>query len=48
MKYAGIWPVEDRDFVTIGYEEKLNPNKYYIATSSCSFPYPEQKKVVRG
>jgi hypothetical protein len=48
MKYSGIWPVEQRDFITANRSEKVSDNKYYIATSSCNYPYPEQNKVVRG
>jgi hypothetical protein len=47
MKYKGIWPVDDREFVNVATKEKSD-NKIYIATCACQFPYPESKGVVRG
>jgi len=47
-KYKGQWPVSDRDFVSVIGVEKESDKKIYIATTSCSYPYPEQNKVVRG
>jgi hypothetical protein len=47
MKYKGIWPVDDRDFVNVASKEKSS-DKIYIATSACQYPYPVPKSTVRG
>ena len=48
LKYAGMWPVAGRDFITISTVEKAGDGKLYIATSSCNYPYPGQPKLVRA
>ncbi len=47
MKYKGIWPVDDREFVSVATKE-YNADKIYIATCACQFPYPASKGTVRG
>lgn len=47
QQYKGIWPVDNREFVSSSTKEK-NSDKIYIATCACQFPYPESKGVVRG
>lgn len=47
MQYHGIWPVANRDFVNVGKKVK-NEDRCLIATKQCQYPYPEEKKVVRG
>jgi hypothetical protein len=47
MQYKGIWPVDNREFINVSAKE-VNPDKIYIATTACAFPYPESKGVVRG
>ena len=47
MRYKGIWPVSDRDFVNVS--RKLQEgDKIYIGTTACSYPHPEVNKVVRA
>lgn len=48
MQYKGIWPVDNRDFVNVSAKEWEGDNIFFIATTACSFPYPEAKSVVRG
>lgn len=48
MQYKGIWPVDNRDFVSVSAKEWEGNNIFYIATTACNFPYPEVKSVVRG
>jgi hypothetical protein len=48
QQYKGIWPVANRDFVSVGIEHKESPEKIYIGTKECNYPYPETKGVVRG
>lgn len=48
MRYAGMWPVDERDFITSNVNLKQSPNKYYMGTSSCNYPIPIKNKVVRG
>ena len=48
MKYKGIWPVSDRDFVNVGVKLRESDSKMYIGTKACNYPYPEVKGVVRG
>lgn len=47
MKYAGIWPVEDRDLVNVAKKEE-GADVCYIATQACDYPYPKQNKVTRA
>jgi hypothetical protein len=47
MRYAGIWPVEDRDFVNVTRFEK-GDDVCWIASQSCNYPYPKQDKVTRA
>lgn len=47
MRYAGIWPVEDRDLVNVAMKEE-GANICYIANKGCSFPYPKVDKVTRA
>ena len=47
MNYHGIWPVANRDFINVAKKVNLG-EKCIIATKCCSYPYPEQKGVVRG
>lgn len=47
MRYAGIWPVEDRDLVNVGIKVE-EQGVCYIATQKCDFPFPAVKKVTRA
>ena len=47
MKYSGIWPVEDRDFVSVA-AKTASADSCYIATQACDFPYPKQNKTTRA
>lgn len=47
QQYKGIWPVDNREFISTSAKEK-SADKIYIATTACQFPYPESKGVVRG
>jgi len=47
MRYAGIWPVEDRDLVNIGIKLK-GDEECLIATQHCDYPRPLEKKVTRA
>jgi hypothetical protein len=47
QQYKGIWPVDNREFISVGTKEK-NADKIYIATCACPYPYPASKGVVRG
>lgn len=47
MRYAGIWPVEDRDLVNVSLKEK-GADVCYIATQACNYPHPLQKGVTRA
>lgn len=40
MRYAGIWPVEDRDLVNVALKEK-GDDACYIATQACDYPCPK-------
>ena len=48
QQYKGIWPVANRDFVSVGIIIKESDDKVYIGTKACKYPHPEVKKVVRG
>lgn len=48
QQYKAIWPVANRDFVSIGVDIRESPNKVYIGTKSCKYAHPEVKGVVRG
>ncbi len=48
MRYSAPWPVSHRDFVSVAYKSLEDPNKKYIGSKTCKYPYPEEKKVVRG
>lgn len=48
MQYKGIWPVSNRDFVSVSATFKVSESKIYIGTKACNFPHPEVKGVVRG
>lgn len=47
MQYKGIWPVDNREFISVSAKEKT-PEKVYIATCACPYEYPASKGVVRG
>ena len=47
MRYAGIWPVEDRDLVNIGIKVK-GDEECLIATQHCDYPRALEKKVTRA
>lgn len=47
MQYKGIWPVDNREFVSVSAKER-NGDKIYIATTACPFEVPASKGVVRG
>ena len=47
MEHKAVWPVWNRDFVTVGIR-KQEGDIYYIVTRSCSYPQPEVQGVVRG
>lgn len=47
MEHKAVWPVWNRDFVTVGIR-KQDGDTYYIVTKSCSYPLPEVQGVVRG
>ena len=47
MRYAGIWPVEDRDLVSVAMIEE-QPDVCYIANMGCDFPHPKVDKVTRA
>ena len=49
MEFKGVWPVVNRDFVTIAHAERIDENKVYVGTKSIDyFPCPEVSGVVRG
>lgn len=47
MRYAAMWPVEDRDLVSVAIKEE-GEAICYIANRFCEFPYPKQDKVTRA
>lgn len=47
MEYTAIWPVANRDFVSIKISES-NDDVCYIASRVCSYPCEEVKGIVRG
>lgn len=47
MRYHGIWPVEDRDLVSVAVKE-YGEDVCYIANKSSSYPYPKVDKVTRA
>lgn len=47
IRFKGIGPISDRDFILV--ERYIwTENKFYVVSSSCNYPYPEVKGVVRG
>ena len=48
QQYKGIWPVANRDFVSVGIIVRESDKKIYIGTKGCNYPHPEVNKVVRG
>lgn len=48
QQYKGIWPVANRDFVSVAVKHRESPEKMYIGTKACHYPHPEVKGVVRG
>lgn len=46
-RFKGIGPVSDRDFLLVERYLRVD-NKFYAVSSSCDYPYPEVKDVVRG
>lgn len=49
QQYKAVWPVSNRDFVSVGASRKEEGgSKIYIGTTSCKYPHPEVKGVVRG
>jgi hypothetical protein len=47
LRFYGIGPVSDRDFVLV--ERYLREgDRYYSISSSCDYPVPEVEGVVRG
>jgi len=48
MRYKGVWPVADRDFVNVARKLREDEGKAYIGTTSCNYPFPAVDKVVRG
>ena len=47
MEHKAVWPVWNRDFVTVAIR-KQEGDTYYIVSKSCSYPLPEVQGVVRG
>ena len=47
MRYAGIWPVEDRDLVNVATKEE-GANVCFIANKFCDFPYGKVQSVTRA
>ena len=47
IRFKGIGPVSDRDFVLIEQYFR-NENTFYVVTRSCDYSYPEVKGVVRA
>jgi hypothetical protein len=48
QQYKGIWPVANRDFVSVAVKFRESADKKYIGTKACNYPHPEVKGVVRG
>jgi hypothetical protein len=48
MQYSAPWPVSYRDFVSVSFKVQESKDKVYLGSKSCNYPYPEEKKVVRG
>lgn len=48
QQYKGIWPVSNRDFVSVAVKFRESADKKYIGTKACNYPHPEVKGVVRG
>lgn len=47
LRFKGIGPISDRDFVLV--ERYIwTENKFYVVSSSCNYPVPEVKGVVRA
>jgi len=49
MRYKGIWPVSDRDFILV--EVVLSENdgeKIYLCSKSCSYSFADVNGVVRA
>lgn len=47
QQYKGMWPVSNRDFVSLVVVEKQE-GKVYIGSRGCDYQWPEVKGVVRG
>jgi len=47
MEYKAVWPVSNRDFVSVSVRKQVD-GVYYIASQSCNFPYAEKNGVVRA
>lgn len=45
--YKAIWPVHDRDFVTVVFYS-LEGDMYFCSAESIAYDFPEQKGVVRA
>lgn len=48
MRYSAPWPVSHREFICVAYVVHESKDKVYLGSKSCNYPYPEDKKVVRG
>lgn len=47
QQYDGIWPVSNRDFVSVSHIFRVD-GKVYLGLKTCNYPHPEVKGVVRG
>ena len=47
MRYQGVWPVQDRDFVNVTVLEEQE-NAIYLASMSSAYPYPQVNQVTRA
>lgn len=47
QQYKAVWPVSNRDFVSVSHLFRVN-GKVYLGTKSVNYPYPEVKGVVRA
>lgn len=47
IRFKGIGPISDRDFV-LAEKYVWTENKFYAISSSCNYPFPEVKGVVRA
>lgn len=48
MRYSAPWPVSHREFISVAFKVLESKDKIYLGTKSCNYPYPADKKVVRG